>query len=212
MHRHVDVYLDESGDLGFSGGSSEHFIVVALVVPRGMRIARITNKCHRRFKSSLTGNPEIKFNRCGVPARRFVLSAISATDSLIVWSGVRKSTIGPSLRADKDAIWRQVACQTVSDVSRRLCVRSMDIVVDRRSVKKVVRSALEAALEETAVRCHAGAFPPEVCVSHLDSASSPGLRVVDHVAGAVFQCLERGDRTYIDIIGERILCGVLRHL
>ena len=212
MYDHVEVYLDESGDLGFSGGGSEHFIVVALVVHRGVRVARITNKCHRRFRYSLTGNPEIKFNRCGEPVRRFVLSAVSATDSQVVWSGVRKSTVGPSLRADKDAIWRQVACRTVSEVSRRLRVRSMDIVVDRRSVRKVVRRAMESALEDAAIRCHAGLFPPQVRVSHLDSASSPGLRVVDHVAGAVFQCLERGDRTYIDIIGERVLCGALRHL
>ena len=42
MYRHVDVYLDESGDLGSSPGASEHFIVVALVVFQDERLARLT--------------------------------------------------------------------------------------------------------------------------------------------------------------------------
>ncbi len=210
MHRHVEVYIDESGDLGFSRGGTEHFLVAALVVPKGTPLAMATNKCRRRFRSSLKGNPEIKFNRCGAPVRRFMLEATSNIDSAVVWSGVRKSLIPARLRPDKDGIWRRVACLAVSEVSRTIRARSMDVIIDRRSIKKVARRTMESGLKDAVIGRHAGIFPPDVRVSHIDSFSSPGLQLVDHIAGAVFQHLERGDSSYLEIVKERIVRGGLR--
>jgi len=210
MHRHVEVYLDESGDLGLSMGSSAHFIVAALVVRKGAPLAMATNRCRRRFRSVLKGNHELKFNRCSPSIRRFVLEAVSSSDSMTAWSGFRKSPLPSTMRKGKDVIWGQVAGRTVSEVSRRLCVRSMDIVIDRRSAKKADRKAMDASLRLAVALSHPGPFPPEVRVRHVDSTSSPGLQLADHVAGAVFQSLERGDPSYIEIIKDCTVYGKLR--
>jgi hypothetical protein len=212
LYDHVDVFLDESGDLGFSAGASEHFIVAALATRQEERLARLTRKCRRRFGSCIKGNPEIKFNRCSDQVRRFVLDGVAKTDSVIVWSGIGKSSVSLGRRLDKDAIWRSVAANTLSEVSRRLRVESMHVVVDRRSVKKVARKVLDGDLTEAVLRHHAGVFPPAVRMSHLDSASSAGLRVVDHVAGAVFQSLERGNHTYLEMIESRTAHGGIGRL
>lgn len=209
MYGHVEVYIDESGDLGFSRGSTEHFIVAAMAVPKGLPLAMATNKCRRRFKSSLKGNPEVKFNRCGAPVRRFILEAVHDLGPTIVWSGVRKSFIPTRLRSDKDWIWRWVACMAVSEVSRTTSARRMDVVVDRRSVKKVARRTMEGEIEEAILGCHAGVFPPDARVSHVDSFSSAGLQLVDHIAGAVFQHLERGNSSYLEIVKDRVVHGEL---
>jgi hypothetical protein len=211
LHRHVDVYLDESGDLGFSLGSSKHFIVVALVTQETSRLARIVRRCHRKFGSSCKGNPELKFNRSSEPLRRFFLEGISKTDSWIIWNGIRKSQVDASMRSDKDAIWRHVASRTVSEVSKRIHASSMRIIIDRRSIRKVARKALDDLLLEEVMSHHAGFFPPVVWLSHVDSTASEGLQVADHVAGAVFQSVERDNHAYLKMIEEKIAHGEVQH-
>jgi len=44
-------------------------------------------------------------------------------------------------------------------------------------------------------------------VSHIDSAMSAGLQIADHVAGAVFLSLERGDPSYLRQIEGRMSHG-----
>jgi hypothetical protein len=210
MHRHVEVYLDESGDMGFSKGGSEHFIAAALVVRHDDRLVRLERRCRRKFSSSLKGNPEIKFNRSSESVRRFILEGVSRIDSMAVWSGITKSSVSLSRRQDKDTLWTQVAVDAVSEVSRRLHVGSMHIVIDRRHIKKVARKAVDDAIEEAVSKHHAGIFAPSVRTSHLDSSSSPGLRIVDHIAGAVFQSVERGDHTYLRLIEAKISHGGIR--
>ena len=211
MYKHVDVYLDESRDLGFSSCSSKHFVVVALVTQEPNRLARIVRRCHRKFGSSCRGNPELKFNRCSERLRRFFLEGVSKTDSWIIWNGIEKSRVDVNTRSDKDAIWRHVASRTVSEVSRRTHARSMHIVIDRRSIKKVARKALDDLLREEVLDHHSGVFPPVVWVSHVDSTLSKGLQVVDHVAGAVFQSVERGNHAYLKMIEAKIAHGEVQH-
>jgi hypothetical protein len=43
----------------------------------------------------------------------------------------------------------------------------------------------------------------------MDSSSSAGLRIVDHVAGAVFQEVERGVGSYMDVIEKNVVHGAL---
>jgi len=204
MHRHVEVYLDESGDLGFSKGSSRHFIVAALVVDGDVNIARIVNKCHRRFGSSLSGNPELKFNRSPDRVRKFILSAVSATGAGIAWSGIRKSNLGESRMIDREAVWRMVAARTVSGASSRISTKSMHIVVDRRSIRKVAMESLDSSIQVAVKRHYMGQFEPELRISHVSSASFPGLQLVDNIAGAVFQRLERGKERYMELIENNI--------
>ena len=53
-------------------------------------------------------------------------------------------------------------------------------------------------------RNYRGFFPPSVTVSHIDSAMSAGLQIADHVAGAAFLSLERGDPSYLRKIEGKI--------
>lgn len=54
---------------------------------------------------------------------------------------------------------------------------------------------------------HFGHFPPTVEVSLVDSKRSEGLQVVDYIAGAVFQSVERGKSSYLRIIERRVVHG-----
>jgi len=207
LHKHVEIYLDESGDLGFSSRSSEHFVIVALATAEPHKLIRIVRKAHRKFSLVDGAGSEFKFNRSREPLRRFLLDGIVKTDSWFVWGSVTKARIPLRLRSDKEELWQHVAARTVAELSSGTPTKAMHIVVDRRSLTKIVRHRLSERLRWEVERNHGGFFPPIVTVSHIDSAMSAGLQIADHVAGAVFLSLERGDSSFLRQIEGRTSHG-----
>ncbi len=207
MHRHVEVYLDESGDLGFSDRSSKHLVIVALATAAPHSLARIVRKAHRKFSLDDGSGAEFKFNRSREPMRRFFLERVAETGSWIVWGCATKSGATQRSLGKSDLVWRYVAARTVSEMSRATRTRSIHLVLDRFSPRPNLNRALAAHLAEEAETHHAGHFPPTVRVSLVESGRSEGLQVADYVAGAVFQSVERGDSSYLRMIQSRVVHG-----
>jgi hypothetical protein len=207
MHRLVEVYIDESGDLGFSASSTEHLVVVALATSTPHELSRIVRKARRRFRRSGCTNSEFKFNGSRRPMRQFFLEQLARTGSWIVWSSVLKSEFARETSASGDSLWLKTACGTVSRMVQLTDAKRIHLKVDRYSTRPNINRALAETLKDVAVRHHAGYFPPDVVVFPVDSLSSEGLQVADYVAGAVFHSVERGDPSYLGIIEEIVLRG-----
>ena len=207
MHNRVEVYLDESGDLGFSNRSSKHLVIVALATTSPHALARIVRKAHRKFSLDDGSVTEFKFNRSREPLRRFFLDHIAETGSWIVWGSATKSGAYQRSLGDGDSLWGYVASRTVSEMSRATHTKSIHLVVDRLSPRPNVNRPLAVRLSNEVETHHAGHFPPAVKVSLVDSSRSEGLQVVDYVAGAVFQSVERGESRYLRMIERRVVHG-----
>jgi hypothetical protein len=62
----VKIYIDESGDLGFTGRSSPYFVIAALIVHNPLTIRRCFAKIRRnKLKKKYKKLPEFKFNNSG---------------------------------------------------------------------------------------------------------------------------------------------------
>jgi hypothetical protein len=207
MHRHVELYLDESGDLGFSSRSPEHFVIVALATAEPHKLVRTVRKAHRKFSLVDGAGPEFKFNRGREPLRRFLLDGVVKTNSWFAWGSIEKSRVPPWRRSDKEGLWQHAAARTVAELSRSTHTRVTHIHVDRRTLTRIVRDRLSERLRWEVERNHGGHFPPRVTVSHIDSATSAGLQIADHIAGAVFLSLERGDSSYLRRTEGKCVCG-----
>ena len=207
MHKHVEVYLDESGDLGFSNRSSKHLVIVALATSSPHTLARIVRKAHRKFSLDDGSGSEFKFNRSREPLRRFFLERIAETDSWIVWGSATKSGASRRSLGDGDSLWGYVVSRTVSEMSMATHTKSIHLVVDRLSPRPNVNRSLAIRLANEVETHHSGHFPPTVEVSLVDSKRSEGLQVVDYVAGAVFQSVERGESSYLRMIERRVVHG-----
>lgn len=205
MLGHVEVYLDESGDLGLSPTSSKHLVVAALATAEPRVLARIVRRSRRRY--GLEGVGELKFNKDGDTLRRFVLESLGRTDSSVAWGAVVKSNAPPPLKGDKNGLYQYLVRRTVSDLSKGIHAKRLCVLIDRRSTEPTVRRALEGRIGSDVVMNHAGYLPPIVMVGHMDSVNSEGLQIADYVAGTVFQRLERGDGSYLGSIADRIIHG-----
>ncbi|HEX7391407.1 MAG TPA: DUF3800 domain-containing protein [Thermoplasmata archaeon] len=210
QHEHVDIFLDESGDLGFSNPrSSRHLLISTMATPRpqSSRFARLTKKAHRRLKQTGKGAVEFKFNSSSERLRNYFLKGVSETDCWIVWGAVEKVNAKGSLRASPDRLYNNVCGRVMAEMFSHTNAKAIHVVVDRRSGKRTSRESFDHHVENILLSNHSGPFPPEVRISHFDSRRSEGLQVNDFVVGAIFQKVERGNETYYNVIKDKIVGG-----
>ena len=210
LYDHVDVYLDESGDLGFSPLSSRHLVVAGVASAESFRFRRLVRETRRKLVSETRRWSELKFNRSSNNLRVHLLKGIADAGPLILWTGIAKQGPQDKLRSSREEIVHGMFAEVASEVSRRLRSRHIDLVVDRRMNKEMERMQFDSVLKAAILAKHAGYFPPMVRVRHVDSFNSYGLQLADHVAGAVFRMLEFNDDSFHRLIAPRIEYGRLK--
>ncbi len=208
MHQHVDVFLDEAGDLGFNEGRSSRYLVVcALATPSPHRYGRIVKNLNRRFRVKKKGTVEFKFNNSTEQVRLFVLDEVSKTDSWMVWGAIEKKNAKLELRSRKDKLYNYVCGRVLSEMFRATPAKSIHLIVDKRAGRSSHRNDFDRYVEQQLNSSHAGYFPPQLLVSHFDSRTHEELQIDDFCAGAVFQKVERGSDMYLDRIKNIVHYG-----
>jgi len=205
MLGHVDIFLDESGDLGFSfPRSSRYFVVCAMYTTDGKAISRLPRDAKR--KGGVVNIPEVKFSKSRDALRRTVLDGLSRSDCDIVWGAIDKHEARYARRRENET-YCDLCSKVLSETFRRIRARRIDVMLDRRSSRKLHRDELDAYIVDALNHCHSGFFVPELQIGHYDSAKIQCLQVCDFVIGSVFQMIERNHNSYVDIISERIAFG-----
>lgn len=207
MHRHAEVYLDESGDLGFSEGRSRHFVVVAIATYEPVELRRLVKRVQRRRYPRVARPMGLKFNNSPNRVKRSMCAEVADSSVMIAWCGAAKRNIPGAVRNDKRRFYLGMCTRTLSDPSMHIRADPIHVVLDKWSGNRSIRRGIGDEIIRTLSDHHPGHFPPEVSVSHLDSHGSEGIQIADFVAGAVFQPLERSNDACRGIVGSRILCG-----
>ena len=87
----MKIYIDESGDLGFTKRSSAYFIIAALIVRDSLTIQRCFAKVRRnKLKKKYRELPEFKFNNSGNVIKERILTCIASADIDIGYCVLRK--------------------------------------------------------------------------------------------------------------------------
>ncbi len=209
MCGYVEVYMDESGDLGFSLSSSRHFVVVALASPEPKELSRVLRRTRRRLYSSDKMTPEFKFKSSPEHVRKLILRDVAGTSTRVAWSGIAKHSALAELGEDKDELYLHSCSSALAELMSRTHAKRVHIVLDKRSSGRSLRRHFEEHLLGVVRSNHRGYFAPSTSVSHMDSVNSAGVQVADIVAGAVFRSLERSDNSYLNLITGNIVYGGL---
>jgi len=87
----VDIYIDESGDLGFSSASSDYFVMTVLIPHDSLPIQRCFRKIRQHtMKKKMRDVPEFKYNNTPQEIKRRIFPCISSCDDNIAVSLLRK--------------------------------------------------------------------------------------------------------------------------
>jgi hypothetical protein len=203
----VKIFIDESGDLGFTEKSSKFFVVAALIVHDHLPIHRCFKKIRQnKLKKKFKDLPEFKFNNSGKEIKSRVLKCIAKSDVEIAYSVLRKDMVIPRLRDKHTILYNYLIGSLISKISQKHLVDGdVDIIVDK-SLNGIQREMFDQYLLYKMIEGnHAIQFDlPPITIDHVDSCTDPCIQAVDFVAGALHHYYRNDDDTYFQIIDERI--------
>jgi len=203
----VKIFIDESGDLGFTEKSSKFFVVAALIVHDHLPIHRCFKKIRQnKLKKKFKDLPEFKFNNSGKEIKSRVLRCIANSDVEIAYCVLRKSQAFPHLHDKHTIVYNYLIGSLVSRIIQKILITGdVEIIVDK-SLNGIQRDAFDQYLVyKTFERNHDSQIePPVITIDHVDSCTDSCIQAVDFIAGALHHYYRTDEDMYYQIIDERI--------
>lgn len=210
----MDVFIDESGDLGFGPRATKNFIVAYVVVPNPVLVRSQLSKLLRKLhKDRVYSGDELKFSKSSKKARLKVLDKVVGFD----WSGglivINKSKVKEHLKSKPNILYNylivhNVIKDTMIDLkgSEDLCLhldRSLSRS-NREAFDEYARNKAEWVWNVELARSP-GLKANQVRLVHDNSQSDCCIQLADFVSGSAFQFYEKGDEEYYSLIKEKIV-------
>jgi len=197
------VYVDESGDLGFSAeGSSDYLVIAYVATGDRVRLDRVIRGVHRRLR--LSPKDEIKGSALSVKERRRVVTSLAGLADLEVGAVViEKSRVYGHLRNSR--MQNILYAYAAGLVVLPYLTRHDDVYIypDERSVKVAQGNLIH---DYWRVRLATKFRSPNVFnyqprLSH----TCLGLQAADVVANTIWRKYERGDASAYPLIKPKIV-------
>ena len=203
----MKIFIDESGDLGFTERSSPYFVIAALIVHDPLAIRRCFAKIRRnKLRKKYRELPEFKFNNSGPEIRKRILACIAAADVDIAYCVLRKEQVYPHLRSNHQIVYNYLTGSLISPIVHRYYDGGrVEITVDK-SLNGIQREAFDQYLVyKTFEKNQANdlaAIP--VGIEHADSKNEPCIQAADFIAGALHYFYRTDDDMYSGILNAKI--------
>jgi len=216
----MNIYQDESGDLGFNAGSSKYF-VVALLCPRNSKhMANVMRKFKGRIrKAGWPKDIEIKAHNlfiAGTDSRipsdykykqtpevpiLDILGRLANYELEIDAIVVLKSRINDDLRTLPYGILFNYYSGRVL-IDRILCYNDVHLYVDETSKQTHDQNHFDGYIKTEALLKKGYNFPFEIV--HGDSNVIAGISAADFICWALFRRFEYNDARFFDLIKHKI--------
>lgn len=193
----MELYIDESGDLGFSMRSSDYFILAAIVARDALSIERCIKKVRRGYlPKKYKKTSELKFNKSNDNIKYRILKCASNTQNDVAYAVLRKHQVYDRLRNNHQIIYNYIFGTLIDKIIREYDLKgSLDIIIDK-SLSGIQRENFDNYLEyRTDIR---------VKVDHVNSRERQCIQAADFVAGAIYRKYSYGDDKYYLKIENRI--------
>ena len=199
----VNVFLDESGNLGRGG---DFFTIAAVVFSQSAgqnRLKRLMRKACLDYSPTNTPLRELKANSLSFPQKQQLLNKISTrADHEIFYITAQKQHVTMLQQGrDKNLVYNYLAGILVMEIIKKY---NDDICLnfDQRTTKVASMNSLKDYIRIKAYTT--GGFQHNLHVGQYDSHSMYNLQTADIVAGIVNGSYVRQNKHLIGIIEERL--------
>jgi hypothetical protein len=178
----MDVYIDESGDLGFGQNASDFFVLAAIITKDSSAIDKCIKRIRmNRLSKKYKQTSELKFNNSNDAIKRRILECIAKTDSNLAYIILHKRksslTINDSAQHIHDHMFKKLLFEIIINCNLNGTVN----VCPDKSMYTIDEDVLGQKLD----RCSLKLEP-------LDSRQYPCIQAADFIAGTITQKY-RGD-------------------
>jgi len=196
----MHIFLDESGDLGFTKKSSKYFVLTGLIIEEPRRI----QKCIKRLRKSLRKKDkrmiELKFHTSSPQLREKVLRKLCEQKISIYSIVVDKETVFKRLRDKKEIYYNYISGLLLWQGLTFPIGKKIRVVMDKRVYGKTreefdnyIKNKISFMLKRKS----------DIEILHIDSKKEPALQAVDFISGAIHRKFRDGDETYFNIIKSK---------
>ncbi|MEK6981939.1 MAG: DUF3800 domain-containing protein [Candidatus Micrarchaeota archaeon] len=198
------IFIDESGDLGFSQNSTKHFIVGALTLNEPKEMQKIFKKARNKLKKKLSDIPEFKFSKTDEDMRTFILEQLARTEvSFYAYFIDKQNTKNSNLKETPPILYNFIVGRLIEHVlltEGTNHTTKVHIVLDR-SLYKSARNSFDDYIMQFRTPLK---LKENLCIDHKKSDEECSLQAVDFFCGALFHKLEHKNTQYYDLIKNKI--------
>ena len=192
------IFIDESGDLGFSLKSSRFFIISALIVGDPFQIDRIIKNMRRnKFKKELSSINEIKANKSSPQIRKYLLEKINSISDIKIFHVVLEKNKVKSnfLKNNKHKLYNFIA----GELAKNIIMNDIDfeIRIDKSKGKIFLINDFDLYFKK---QFYKNSKNIGCQIFHSYSHNFSGLQLVDFIVWSIYQKFERNNPTYNEII------------
>lgn len=199
------VFIDESGDLGFTENSTKYYIIASVETRNLLGLDRVIKKVRKTLGKKKKNIPEFKFARSDDVIRERFLKRAVEEDLLFSAIVLQKQMVYDYLRDKKDKLHNYLAGFIAESLSYEYSnEKEFKIIVDKFIMSKEKRNEFNWYLKYRLLNSYGQSNPPKIEITHEDSQQHPGLQIADFVAGAVFQYYERGRDEFYEIVKPKL--------
>ena len=205
----VDIYIDESGDLGFNRESSSRFFVVAaLISPESLPIQRCFKKIRQNdLRKEIKELSEFKFSNSNESIKRRVFKCLNACNISIAYSYFWKEEIGPHLNGNHQNLYIDLNVSLISKIPVHSSgFKFINLVIDR-SLYGRKKSDFDAGVI-SGILNHPGNGiddADQISIKHVDSKSESCIQAVDFIAGAINRKYQLDETEYYDKLKDKMI-------
>jgi hypothetical protein len=208
------VYVDESGDLGFSEKSTKFFVVSYLILetPHVVehRMKKLLKKLHKRGVYA-KGQCELKHSNSNQHVRISVLEELCKCEMNIGYIVLEKEKVYDTLRGNPNILYNYFIVHTIMiNIVPKLNSSDKLVLILDKSLSGHSKEAFNIYARSKAswvAKINEKEYPIELSsikIKHLRSHDEPCLQAVDFLAGTCFQKYERGNETNFQLIESKI--------
>lgn len=199
------LYIDESGDLGFSERSSRWFIFTIALVQNKRQLEKIVSKTRKGLKKKHKNVNELHAYHANKITRRRILTLLANKNDLRIFSVIlNKKKVHIDLQNQNNFLYNYTANILLDRLYSKKIVpnhETLKICIDRKDTKKGIRDNFINYLQTSLTEKRDGHVDVILCASHEEKA----LQAVDFISWAVFRKYERNDYEYYEIIKDKII-------
>ena len=199
----MDIYIDESGDIGLGLKSSPFFVIAALIVHQPLQIQRCFLKIRKNsLKKKYRELPEFKFYNSDNVIKRRVLECLATSDIEIWCSVLRKEKLFDRLRTQPQIVYNYLTGSLIANIYFHYRPFSEFNVIVDKSLNGIQKDQFDQYIVYKTMERNIPILNPSVSpnIIHVDSRREPCIQAVDFIAGAVHRKYREEDGWCYEII------------
>lgn len=198
------IFLDESGDMGFSKSASRWFLFTLAIVPDPRSLERVVKKIWRPLKRKHKKLGELHAYHADDITRTRILQKLNELEDLKVLCVIlNKEKVHVDLQNQKNYLYNYTANILLDRLHSSATIKrdeQIHLFIDRKDTKKKLRENFTRYLSGQMANRGRKHFSVTLHTSHENKS----LQAVDFISWAIFRKYERGDYEFYELMKSKI--------